>query len=61
MCEKKNKLSQPAPIQDEISVRLSNAVYGNINEKCFKTLIFDRCFGKYRLNMPFCDDIRRCL
>ena len=31
MCEKKNKLSQPAPILDKISVRLSNAVYDNIN------------------------------
>ena len=27
----------------------------------FKTLIFDGCFEKYRLNVPFCDDIRRCL
>ena len=34
MYEKKNKFSQPAPILDEISVRLSDAVYGIINEKC---------------------------
>ena len=34
MNEKENKLSQPAPILGEISVRLSDAVYGNINEKC---------------------------
>ena len=28
----------------------------------FKTFIFDGCFGKYsRLNMPFCDEIGRCL
>ena len=34
MYEKKNKFSQPAPILDEISVRLSDADYGIINEKC---------------------------
>ena len=34
MYEKKNKLSQPPPIEDKISVQLSDAVYGNINEKC---------------------------
>ena len=35
MYEKKNKLSQPAPILIKISERLSHAVYrNNINEKC---------------------------
>ena len=34
MYEKKNKLIQLAPILDEISVRLSNTGYLNINEKC---------------------------
>ena len=34
MYEKKNKLGQSAPILDEVSVRLSNVVYCNINEKC---------------------------
>ena len=34
MYEKKNKLSQPASILDVISVRLSDDVYRNINEKC---------------------------
>ena len=35
MYEKKNKLSQPAPILIKISARLSHAVYrNNINEKC---------------------------
>ena len=34
MYEKKNKLSQPTPILIEISVRLSGAVYRNVNEKC---------------------------
>ena len=33
MYGKKNKLSQPAPILDKISVRLPNAVYGNIMKK----------------------------
>ena len=35
MYEKKNKLSQPASILDVISVRLSDDIYRNINEKCF--------------------------
>ena len=35
MYEKKNKLSQPAPILIKISARLSHAVCSNnINEKC---------------------------
>ena len=35
MYEKKNKLSQSAPILIEISARLLDAVYrNNINEKC---------------------------
>ena len=34
MYEKKNKLNQSVPILDEISVRLSKAVYRNINGKC---------------------------
>ena len=33
MYEKKNKLSKPAPILLEISFRLLDAVYRNINEK----------------------------
>ena len=33
MYDKKNKLSQPAPVLDEISVRLPNAAYGNIMTK----------------------------
>ena len=33
MYEKKNKLSKPVPILIEISVRLLDAVYRNINEK----------------------------
>ena len=57
MYEKKNKLSQP-PI-------LSYTVYrNNINEKSsffFKTLTFDGCLAKYRLYMPFRNNIRRCL
>ena len=54
MYEKKNKLSQPAPILDEISARLSDAVHRNLMKNApffFKTLIFNRCFGKYRLNV----------
>ena len=27
----------------------------------FKTLIFDGCFGKYRLHLPFFDNIGNCL
>ena len=60
MYEKKNKLSQPAPILDEISARLSDAVHRNLMKNApffFKTLIFNRCFGKYRLNVPFLDKI----
>ena len=34
MYEKKNKLIQLAPILDEISVRLNDIGYLNINEKC---------------------------
>ena len=34
MNEYKNKLIQPLPILDEISIRLSAAVHRNINEKC---------------------------
>ena len=34
MYEKKSELSHPAPISDEISVRLSGAVHRNINDKC---------------------------
>ena len=34
MYEKKNELIQPASILDEISARLFDAVYDNINEKC---------------------------
>ena len=33
MYDKKNKLSQPAPVLDEINVRLPNAAYGNIMKK----------------------------
>ena len=33
MYEKKNKLTQPAPILIEISARLSDAVHRNMNEK----------------------------
>ena len=33
MYDKKNKLSQPAPVLNEISVRLPNAAYGNIMTK----------------------------
>ena len=53
-----------ALILNEISVQLSDSVHRNINEKCvifLKTLIFDERFGRYRLNVPFCDDIGRCL
>ena len=49
-----------ALILNEISVQLSDSVHRNINEKCvifLKTLIFDERFGRYRLNVPFCDDI----
>ena len=33
MYKKKNRFSQPVPILDKISLRLSDAVYRNINEK----------------------------
>ena len=55
-CMKKNKLSQPAPIWDGCKVWLLDAVHRNTNEKCptlLKILMFNECFGKYRLNMPF--------
>ena len=43
MYERKNELSKPAPILEEISFRLLDAVHRNIDEKCFifKTLIFE--------------------
>ena len=47
MYEKKNKLTQQAPILDEISVRLSKAVHRYINKNAtffFKALIFDGYF-----------------
>ena len=48
MYEKKNKLSQPAPILIKISARLSHAVYrSKINEHSLL------CLAKYRLYMPF--------
>ena len=65
MYEKKNKLSQPVPILDGISVWLLDAIVIVMKNApfFFKTLIldgcFDRCFKKYKLNMPFCDDIGR--
>ena len=34
MYEKQNKLSQPAPILIKINIRLTDAVYCDINEKC---------------------------
>lgn len=55
MYEKKNKLTQQAPILDEISVRLSKAVHRYINKNSaffFKALIFDGYFWRYRLIMP---------
>ena len=65
MYKKKNRFSQPVPILDKISLRLSDAVYRNINEKkapfFFKTFIFDRCFGKCRLIVHFYYDVERCL
>ena len=60
MYEKKSKLTQPASIFGEISIRLLDAVYYNIMKNApffFKTLISDGCFGKYELNMPSRDDI----
>lgn len=49
MYEKKSKLTQPASIFGEISIRLLDAVYYNIMKNApffFKTLISDGCFGK---------------
>ena len=34
MYGKQNKLSQLAPILSEISVRISDSDYGNVNDKC---------------------------
>ena len=49
MYEKKSKLTQPASIFGQISIRLLDSVYRNIMKNTpffFKTLISDRCFGK---------------
>ena len=55
----------PDPVFDQVSVWLSDAVHRNIDEKCalfLKNNSFLRVFLENRdLNVPFCDDIGRCL
>ena len=51
MYEKKNHLSQPAPMYDEFSVRLSDVVYGNISP--FPANVPILCPMKTRENQRF--------
>ena len=61
MYNKKNKLSQPVSILDDISIQLSNAVNVMLMKSApffFRNIIFDGRF-KNKLNVPFCDDFGR--
>ena len=52
-------MKNPSPTLDQISVWLLDGAHRNINEKCalfLKNNSFSRVF-----NVPFCNDIGRCL
>ena len=63
MFEKKNRLSQQSLLYMKLASgyrTLSIVVLMKNAQFFYKILIADGCFGKYRLNMPFCNDIGCC-